>query len=133
MSMSRTAIAKWQEQIREGGQESLARGDNAQTFATRHETELAEQVEDMTSTLGEGYVEFRPCQRGSGPALHCPAGQPSLDLVPLASCPRARADGPSLAGPGRRPRLRDEQAAADQAHRSSASGHRTDVGHAVRG
>jgi transposase len=59
LQMSQTTIAKWQKQFLEGGRESLARGDNAQTLASRREVELAGQVEDLTSALGEAYVELR--------------------------------------------------------------------------
>ena len=59
LQMSQTTIAKWQKQFLEGGRESLARGDNAQTLASRRETELAAQVEDLTTALGEAYVELR--------------------------------------------------------------------------
>ena len=38
LEMSQTTIAKWQKQFLEGGRESLARGDNAQTLAWRRET-----------------------------------------------------------------------------------------------
>jgi transposase len=59
LQMSQTTIAKWQKQFLDGGRESLARGDNAQTLASRREIELAAQVEDLTSAIGEAYVELR--------------------------------------------------------------------------
>lgn len=59
LRMSQTTIAKWQKQFLDGGRESLARGDNAQTLASRREIELAAQVEDLTSAIGEAYVELR--------------------------------------------------------------------------
>jgi transposase len=59
LGMSQTTIAKWQKQFLEGGRESLARGDNAVSAATRREQELAERVDDLTSALGEAYVELR--------------------------------------------------------------------------
>lgn len=59
LEMSQTTIAKWQKQFLEGGRESLARGDNAVTLASRRETELSAQVEDLTTALGEAYVELR--------------------------------------------------------------------------
>ncbi len=59
LAMSQTTIAKWQKQFLEGGRESLARGDNAVTLASRREVELAGQVDDLTSALGEAYVELR--------------------------------------------------------------------------
>jgi transposase len=59
LQMSQTTVAKWQKQFLEGGRESLARGDNAQTLASRREIELGAQVEDLTTALGEAYVELR--------------------------------------------------------------------------
>jgi transposase len=59
LEMSQTTIAKWQKQFLEGGRESLARGDNAVTLASRREQELSAQVEDLTTALGEAYVELR--------------------------------------------------------------------------
>ena len=59
LQMSQTTIAKWQKQFLDGGRESLALGDNAQTLASRRETELAAQVDDLTSALGKAYVELR--------------------------------------------------------------------------
>lgn len=59
LQMSQTTIAKWQKQFLDGGRESLARGDNAVTLASRREQELAAQVDDLTSALGEAYVELR--------------------------------------------------------------------------
>ena len=41
LQMSQTTIAKWQKQFLDGGRESLARGDNAVTLASRREVELA--------------------------------------------------------------------------------------------
>ena len=59
LQMSQTTVAKWQKQFLEGGREALARGDNAVTLASRRELELASQVDDLTSALGEAYVELR--------------------------------------------------------------------------
>lgn len=59
LQMSQTTIAKWQKQFLEGGRESLARGDNAVTLASRREVELAAQVDDLTTAIGEAYVELR--------------------------------------------------------------------------
>ena len=66
LEMSQTTIAKWQKQFLEGGRESLARGDNAQSLASRRETELAAQVEDLTTALGEAYVELRVWRKKGG-------------------------------------------------------------------
>lgn len=59
LQMSQTTIAKWQKQFLEGGREALARGDNAMTLASRREMELAAQVDDLTTAIGEAYVELR--------------------------------------------------------------------------
>jgi transposase len=59
LQMSQTTIAKWQKQFLEGGRESLARGENARGPTSRHESDLEAQVEDLTSALGEAYVELR--------------------------------------------------------------------------
>ncbi|MGH2382580.1 MAG: transposase [Candidatus Limnocylindria bacterium] len=59
LQMSQTTIAKWQKQFLEGGRESLARGENARGPTSRQEGELEAQVEDLTSALGEAYVELR--------------------------------------------------------------------------
>ncbi len=59
LQMSQTTIAKWQKQFLEGGRESLARGDNARGPASRREGELEAQLEELTSALGEAYVELR--------------------------------------------------------------------------
>jgi hypothetical protein len=57
--MSQTTIAKWQRQFLEGGRESLARGDNAVSEATKREEELSGRVDELTSALGEAYAELR--------------------------------------------------------------------------
>jgi transposase len=59
LSMSQTTIAKWQKQFLEGGREGLARGDNAVSEATKREEELSDRVDELTSALGEAYVELR--------------------------------------------------------------------------
>jgi transposase len=59
LQMSQTTIAKWQKQFLEGGRESLARGENARGPTSRREGELEAQVEDLTTALGEAYVELR--------------------------------------------------------------------------
>ena len=64
MEMSQTTIAKWQKQFLEGGREALARGDNARAPTSRHESELQAQVEELTSALGEAYVELRVWRKG---------------------------------------------------------------------
>lgn len=64
LEMSQTTIAKWQKQFLEGGREALAMGDNARAPATRREDELQGQVEELTSALGEAYVELRVWRKG---------------------------------------------------------------------
>lgn len=59
LQMSQTTIAKWQKQFLDGARESLARGENARGPTSRREGELEAQVEDLTSALGEAYVELR--------------------------------------------------------------------------
>ena len=64
LEMSQTTIAKWQKQFLEGARESLARGDNARAPASRRESELEGQIEELTSALGEAYVELRVWRKG---------------------------------------------------------------------
>ena len=60
LELSQTTISKWQKQFLEGAREALARGDNPRpTAASRRETDLQAQVEDLTAALGEAYVELR--------------------------------------------------------------------------
>lgn len=64
LQMSQTTIAKWQKQFLEGGREALARGDNAVADSTRRETELLGKVDELTTALGEAYVELRAWRKG---------------------------------------------------------------------
>lgn len=64
LEMSQTTIAKWQKQFVEGARESLARGDNAKGPSSRREQQLESQVEELTSALGEAYVELRVWRKG---------------------------------------------------------------------
>ena len=64
MEMSQTTIAKWQKQFLEGGREALARGDNERAPTSRRESELEAQVGELTSALGEAYVELRVWRKG---------------------------------------------------------------------
>ena len=59
LGMSQTTIAKWQKQFLEGARESLARGETVKSAVTKREEELTDQVDDLTSALGEAYVELR--------------------------------------------------------------------------
>ena len=64
LEMSQTTIAKWQKQFLDGGREALARGDNARGPTSRREEELEAQVDDLTTALGEAYVELRVWRKG---------------------------------------------------------------------
>ena len=64
MELSQTTISKWLKQFTEGGREALARGENARAPSTKREQELEAQVEDLTSALGEAYVELRVWRKG---------------------------------------------------------------------
>jgi transposase len=59
LEMSQTTIAKWQKQFLDGAHEALARGENARAPASRREAELEERIDELTSALGEAYVELR--------------------------------------------------------------------------
>ena len=64
LEMSQTTIAKWQKQFLEGGREALARGDNARSPTSKREDELQAQVNELTTALGEAYVELRVWRKG---------------------------------------------------------------------
>ena len=64
LEMSQTTISKWQKQFLEGARESLARGDNPRSPATRREGELQAQIDELTQALGEAYVELRVWRKG---------------------------------------------------------------------
>jgi transposase len=64
LEMSQTTIAKWQKQFLDGAHEALARGENARAPASRREADLQAQIEELTSALGEAYVELRAWRKG---------------------------------------------------------------------
>ena len=64
MEISQTTVSKWLKQFTEGGREALSRGDNPRGPSTRREQELEAQVEELTSALGEAYVELRVWRKG---------------------------------------------------------------------
>lgn len=66
MGMSQTTIAKWQKQFLESGREGLAAGENRRNERTKREDELADQVDDLTSALGEAYAELRVWRKKGG-------------------------------------------------------------------
>lgn len=60
MELSQTTISKWLKIFTEGGLEGLRKGENpGKTALARRETELQAQVDELTSALGEAYVELR--------------------------------------------------------------------------
>jgi transposase len=59
LEMSQTTIAKWQKQFLEGAHEALARGVNARAPSSQREADLQAQIDELTSALGEAYVELR--------------------------------------------------------------------------
>lgn len=64
MEISQTTVSKWLKQFTEGGREALSRGENPQSPSTKREQELEARVEDLTSALGEAYVELRVWRKG---------------------------------------------------------------------
>jgi transposase len=59
MELSQTTISKWLKQFTEGGLEALSKGDNPRSAESKREAELTAQVDELTSALGEAYVELR--------------------------------------------------------------------------
>jgi transposase len=64
LELSQTTISKWLKQFTESGLEGLARGDNARAPSSKREAELEAQIEELTSALGEAYVELRVWRKG---------------------------------------------------------------------
>lgn len=64
MELSQTTISKWLKLFTEAGMEGLRRGDNARGANSKREDELAAQVEELTSALGEAYIELRVWRKG---------------------------------------------------------------------
>jgi len=64
LELSQTTISKWLKQFTEAGLEGLNRGDNARAPSSRREAELEAQVEELTTALGEAYVELRVWRKG---------------------------------------------------------------------
>lgn len=64
LQMSQTTIAKWQKQFLQGGVEALSRGENARPPSSKREEELEAQVDELTTALGEAYVELRVWRKG---------------------------------------------------------------------
>lgn len=72
MELSQTTVSKWLKIFTESGMEGLRRGENPpRSAADRREAELQAQVEDLTTALGEAYVELRVWRKGG--ALYPPS------------------------------------------------------------
>lgn len=60
LNLSQTTISKWLKVFTESGMEGLQRGNNPPASATAKQiADLEAQVEDLTSAIGEAYVELR--------------------------------------------------------------------------
>jgi transposase len=64
LELSQTTISKWLKQFTEAGLEGLNRGDNPRAPSSKREAELETQVEELTTALGEAYVELRVWRKG---------------------------------------------------------------------
>lgn len=60
LELSQTTISKWLKVFTEAGLDGLQRGSNPPQSATAKQiADLQAQVDDLTSALGEAYVELR--------------------------------------------------------------------------
>jgi transposase len=59
LQLSQTTISKWQRQFLEGAHDALARGDHPRQDSSAIESDLAAKVDELTTALGEAYVELR--------------------------------------------------------------------------
>lgn len=60
MELSQTTISKWLKIFTESGLDGLRKGENpGKSQLARRESELQAQVDELTSALGEAYVELR--------------------------------------------------------------------------
>jgi transposase len=64
LQMSQTTIAKWQKQFLDGAHEALSRGENPRPPGSKREAEMQAQIDELTSALGEAYVELRVWRKG---------------------------------------------------------------------
>ena len=65
LEMSQTTVAKWQKHFLEGAHEALSRGENPRTSATdRQIADMQAKIDDLTTALGEAYVELRVWRKG---------------------------------------------------------------------
>jgi len=77
LELSQTTISKWLKQFIEAGREGLDRGENPRKPTSKRECELETQVQELTTALGEAYVELRTWRKGGFPtALHGPRADP---------------------------------------------------------
>jgi transposase len=67
LELSQTTISKWLKQFTEAGREGLDRGDNPRKPVSKKESDLENQVQDLTTALGEAYVELRTWRKGGVP------------------------------------------------------------------
>ena len=63
LQMSQTTIAKWQRILFQGGIEALTHGE-AKPPNSKREDILEEQVKELTTALGEAYMELRVWRKG---------------------------------------------------------------------
>jgi transposase len=70
LELSQTTVSKWLKQFIESGREGLSRGDNPRAPSSKREAELESQIDELTSALGEAYVELRVWRKGG--ALYPP-------------------------------------------------------------
>lgn len=66
LGLSQTTISKWLRQFTESGKEGLARGDKPKAPVSKREEEQLAQIEELTTALGEAYVELRVWRKKGG-------------------------------------------------------------------
>lgn len=72
LELSQTTVSKWLKVFTESGMDGLRRGENPpRDAAARRETDLETQVQELTTALGEAYVELRVWRKGG--ALYPPS------------------------------------------------------------
>jgi transposase len=76
LQMSQTTIAKWQRLCPVGGAAARPRGARPRRPESRREQELEAKVEDLTSALGEAYVELRVWRKGGALYPHTKRSRP---------------------------------------------------------
>lgn len=67
LGLSQTTISKWLKNFTESGRQGLERGENPpKSAAAKQVNDLQAQVEDLTTALGEAYVELRVWRKKGG-------------------------------------------------------------------